>query len=53
MQQLYVFQNMLELLEEQANGVAPEKVRSYTYQLCKAIHWCHSNDIIHRGKFIS
>ena len=46
-----LFQNMLELLEEQANGVAPEKVRHYTYQLCKAIHWCHSNDIIHRGKF--
>ncbi|XP_060607723.1 cyclin-dependent kinase-like 5 isoform X2 [Ruditapes philippinarum] len=44
----YVERNMLELLEEQANGVAPEKVRSYTYQLCKAIHWCHSNDIIHR-----
>lgn len=44
----YVERNMLELLEEHANGVAPEKVRSYTYQLCKAIHWCHTNDIIHR-----
>jgi len=41
---------MLELLEDMANGVAPEKVRSYTYQLCKAIQWCHTNDIIHRGK---
>ena len=40
---------MLEVLEELPNGVAPEKVRSYTYQLCKAIHWCHTNDIIHRG----
>ncbi|WAQ99522.1 CDKL5-like protein [Mya arenaria] len=44
----YVERNMLEVLEELPNGVAPEKVRSYTYQLCKAIHWCHSNDIIHR-----
>ncbi|XP_052280932.1 cyclin-dependent kinase-like 5 [Dreissena polymorpha] len=44
----YVERNMLELLEDMASGVPPEKVRSYTYQLCKAIHWCHSNDIIHR-----
>ncbi|KAL3879985.1 hypothetical protein ACJMK2_032257, partial [Sinanodonta woodiana] len=44
----YVERNMLELLEEMPNGVPLEKVRSYTYQLCKAIHWCHSNDIIHR-----
>ncbi|XP_076446086.1 uncharacterized protein LOC143283715 isoform X2 [Babylonia areolata] len=44
----YVERNMLELLEEQPNGVAMEKVRSYTYQLCKAMQWCHANDIIHR-----
>ena len=40
---------MLELLEEQPSGVAPEKARTYVYQLCKAIHWCHSNGVIHRG----
>uniref|UniRef100_H2YU45 Protein kinase domain-containing protein n=2 Tax=Ciona savignyi TaxID=51511 RepID=H2YU45_CIOSA len=44
----YVEKNMLELLEEQPNGVAPEKVRSYIYQLIKAVHWCHANDVIHR-----
>ncbi|KAK7097034.1 cyclin-dependent kinase-like 5 isoform X2 [Littorina saxatilis] len=44
----YVERNMLELLEEQPNGVPLEKVRSYTYQLCKAMEWCHANDIIHR-----
>lgn len=44
----YVERNMLELLEEMPNGVPLEKVRSYTYQLCKAIQWCHSQDIIHR-----
>ncbi|KAK2166555.1 hypothetical protein NP493_1315g00008 [Ridgeia piscesae] len=44
----YVERNMLELLEEMPNGVPVEKARSYVYQLCKAIHWCHSNDIIHR-----
>ncbi|KAB0392626.1 hypothetical protein E2I00_013075, partial [Balaenoptera physalus] len=40
--------NMLELLEEMPNGVPPEKVKSYIYQLIKAIHWCHKNDIVHR-----
>ncbi|KAJ3598788.1 hypothetical protein NHX12_032752 [Muraenolepis orangiensis] len=39
---------MLELLEDLPNGVASEKVRSYIYQLIKAIHWCHKNDIVHR-----
>lgn len=45
-----MFQNMLELLEEMPNGVPLEKVRSYTYQLCKAVCWCHVNEIIHRGQ---
>nr|XP_005997902.1 PREDICTED: cyclin-dependent kinase-like 5 isoform X2 [Latimeria chalumnae] len=44
----YVEKNMLELLEEMPNGVPPEKVRNYIYQLIKAIHWCHKNDIVHR-----
>ncbi|XP_072556277.1 cyclin-dependent kinase-like 5 isoform X2 [Paramormyrops kingsleyae] len=44
----YVEKNMLELLEELPNGVAPDKVRTYIYQLTKAIHWCHKNDIVHR-----
>ncbi|MGH0147273.1 UNVERIFIED_CONTAM: hypothetical protein FKN15_027324 [Acipenser sinensis] len=44
----YVEKNMLELLEELPNGAPPEKVRNYIYQLIKAIHWCHKNDIVHR-----
>ncbi|XP_013399646.1 probable serine/threonine-protein kinase DDB_G0280133 isoform X2 [Lingula anatina] len=44
----YVERNMLEVLEEMPNGVPIEKARHYVYQLCKAIHWCHTNDIIHR-----
>ena len=47
-----LLQNMLELLEELPNGVPSEKVRSYIYQLIKAIHWCHKNDIVHRGNDI-
>jgi len=40
---------MLEVLEEMPDGVPLEKTRWYIYQLCKALYWCHSNDIIHRG----
>ena len=44
----YLCQNMLELLEDHPDGVTPEKVRAYTYQLVRAIKWCHDHDIIHR-----
>ncbi|KTF85036.1 hypothetical protein cypCar_00042963 [Cyprinus carpio] len=45
----YVEKNMLELLEDMPNGAPQEKVRIYIYQLIKAIHWCHKNNIVHRG----
>ncbi|CAL1543443.1 unnamed protein product [Lymnaea stagnalis] len=44
----YVEKNMLELLEPFPNGIPFEKARSLTYQLCKAVQWCHARDIIHR-----
>ncbi len=44
---------MLELLEELPNGAPPDKVRSYIFQLIKAIHWCHKNEIVHRGMTVS
>uniref|UniRef100_A0A8C6P5N1 Cyclin-dependent kinase-like 5 n=1 Tax=Nothobranchius furzeri TaxID=105023 RepID=A0A8C6P5N1_NOTFU len=44
----YVEKNMLELLEELPTGVPTDKVRSYIFQLIKAIHWCHKHDIVHR-----
>ena len=40
--------NLLEVLEEQPQGLDPEIVRLYTFQLIHAIHWCHSNDVLHR-----
>ncbi|CAB1327485.1 unnamed protein product, partial [Coregonus sp. 'balchen'] len=43
-----LYLNMLELLEELPNGAPPDKVRNYIYQLIKAIHWCHKNEIVHR-----
>lgn len=44
----YVEKNLLEVLEEQPQGLKSENVRMYIYQLCQAIHWCHSHSVIHR-----
>lgn len=44
----YVEKNLLELLEERPNGLAPDLVRRYLFQLCLAIQWCHRHRIIHR-----
>jgi len=44
----YVEKNLLEILEEKPNGLAPELVRKLIYQLCQAIEWCHQHDVIHR-----
>ena len=44
----YVSCNMLELLDGHPHGVASKMVMSLTYQLLKALHWCHSHSVIHR-----
>ncbi|CDW80812.1 protein kinase domain containing protein [Stylonychia lemnae] len=44
----YFEKNLLEILEERPNGLAPEAVRKYIYQLLKAIEFCHKNNVIHR-----
>jgi cyclin-dependent kinase-like len=44
----YVEKNLLEALEESGNGLDPELVRTYMYQLVKAIEWCHRHNVIHR-----
>lgn len=44
----YVEKNLLEVLEEQPQGLRGENVKMYIYQLCQAIHWCHSHNVIHR-----
>jgi cyclin-dependent kinase-like len=44
----YVERNLLEVLEEKPSGLDPEDVRRYIYQLCKAIDYCHKQDILHR-----
>ncbi|GMF49275.1 unnamed protein product [Phytophthora fragariaefolia] len=44
----YVEKNLLEVLEDKPNGVDSELVRSYIFQLCCAIHYCHVNNVVHR-----
>ena len=44
----YVHNNLLEILQQNPSGLDPDLVRRYVFQLCKAIQWCHSHDIIHR-----
>nr|BAD72769.1 putative MAP kinase [Paramecium caudatum] len=44
----FVEKNLLELLEEKSNGLDPELTRRFIYQLCQAIAYCHSIDVLHR-----
>lgn len=44
----FVERNLLEVLEESSNGIEEAMVRSYIYQLCKAIDYCHRQEVIHR-----
>lgn len=44
----YIEKNLLEILEQNANGLDQNIVKKYIYQLCKAINYIHSIDLIHR-----
>ena len=44
----YVEKNLLEVLETQPQGLDAELVRVYILQLVRAIHWCHSHEVVHR-----
>ncbi len=44
----YLEKNLLEILEENPNGLDLEHVKNYIYQLLKAIEYCHRNNVIHR-----
>ena len=44
----YLDKNLLEILEDRPNGLDPEAVRKYIYQLLKAIEFCHRHNVIHR-----
>eukprot|EP00118_Oscarella_pearsei_P015051 m.133027 g.133027 ORF g.133027 m.133027 type:complete len:701 (+) comp38097_c0_seq5:59-2161(+) len=44
----YVEKTLLQILEENPGGLGLRAVRSYTFQLIKAVNCCHKNDVIHR-----
>ena len=44
----YVERSMLEILEEKSNGIEPDSVRKYIFQLIRAIDYCHKHNVIHR-----
>jgi cyclin-dependent kinase-like len=44
----YVQRNLLEVLDLHPDGLDPELVRRFVFQLCLAIEWCHRNSVIHR-----
>ncbi len=44
----YVEKNLLEVLEESPKGLSPKLIRSFVYQMCKAVYYLHKNNMIHR-----
>ena len=44
----YVEKNLLEVLEESPNGLSSKLIRSFVYQMCKAVSYLHKNNMIHR-----
>ena len=44
----YCEKNLLEVLEESPDGLSPKLIKSFIYQICKAIAYMHKNNMIHR-----
>ena len=44
----YVEKNLLEVLEKSPDGLSPKLIRSFVFQMCKAVHYLHTNNMIHR-----
>ena len=44
----YCEKNLLEVLEESPDGLSPKLIKSFIYQMCKAIAYMHNNNMIHR-----
>ena len=37
----FLDKNLLEVLEDQPNGLDPSKIKLYVYQMLKAVDYCH------------
>ena len=46
----YVQKTLLQVIEESNRGLDPELVRTFLYQILKAVAWCHHQGMIHRGE---
>ena len=44
----YCEKNLLEVLEESPDGLSPKLIKSFVFQMCKAIEYMHKNNMIHR-----
>ena len=44
----YVEKNLLEVLEKYPEGLNPKLIRSFVFQMCKAVHYLHTKNMIHR-----
>ena len=44
----YVEKNLLEVLEESPKGLSPKLIKSFVFQMCKAVSYLHKNNMIHR-----
>ena len=49
----YIEKNLLEVLEENPNGLdviknQSNRLKSYIYQLCSSIEYCHKQEVVHR-----
>ena len=44
----YVEKNLLEFLEDYPDGLSLKLIKSFIYQICKALDYMHKNNIIHR-----
>ena len=44
----FLEKNLLEVLEESPDGLPPKLIKSFVYQMCKALDYMHKNNMIHR-----
>ena len=44
----YVEKNLLEVLERYPEGLNPKLIKSFVFQMCKAVHYLHTKNVIHR-----
>ena len=44
----YVEKNLLEVLEDNAVGIDPKRLRLFIYQIIKGVTFCHKNYVVHR-----